>query len=212
MRSVPLDNSLKFPGVPQRVLNHHLAYLLDLLAFLAGLGAGGGEEDLAVLNGPAPRAGEFDNGAFGVEEEERLGGRYGQGRIGALAAAGDLGADLGCEDLSGRRDTRVGLATVRRERERDGKSCKRDREEEMDEPRRRHRTPRTEPRPSSWPSRRGRSCPPSASARGGWGSRGSGRPRRRRCRRRPRASTGPRARCGTRRTGLASGGAAGTGR
>ncbi len=102
-----------------------------MLAFLAGLGAGGGEEDLAVLDVPAPGAGELDDGAFGIEEEERLGGRYGQGRVGALAAAGDLGADLRCEDLPGRkRHAGFRLARFERDKRERGTggvmSCRRD--------------------------------------------------------------------------------------
>lgn len=111
-RSTRLYNSLQLPRVAQRVLDHQLAHLL--LAASAGrrlvvvvgslpAGSGGlgllGEVDPAVLEGPAAGAGKVDDGALGVEEEERLCGRDGQGRVGALAAGCDLGADLGCEDL-----------------------------------------------------------------------------------------------------------------
>lgn len=111
-RAEKLYNSLQLPGVAQRVLDHQLAHLLlatsagrSLIIVVASLPAGGsglgllGEVDPSVLEGPAAGAGKLDDGALGVEEEERLCGRDGQGWIGALAAGGDLGADLGGEDL-----------------------------------------------------------------------------------------------------------------
>lgn len=110
-RSTRLYNSLQLPGVAKRVLDHQLAHLLLSpgagrgLVVVVSLPAGGsglgllGEVDPAVLEGPAAGAGKLDDGALGVEEEERLRGRDGQGRVGALAAGGDLVADLGGEDL-----------------------------------------------------------------------------------------------------------------
>lgn len=105
-----LYNSLQLPRVAQRVLDHELAHLLLAastgrgLLIVFALGGGGGlgllgEVDPAVLEGPAAGAGKLDDGALGVEEEERLCGGDWQGGVGALAAGGDLVADLGGEDL-----------------------------------------------------------------------------------------------------------------
>lgn len=106
-----LYNSLELPRVAQRVLNDQLAHLLlaaragsGLVILVAACLGGGrlcllGEVDPAVLEGPAAGAGKVDDGALGFEEEKGLCGRDGQGRVGALAAGGDLGADLGREDL-----------------------------------------------------------------------------------------------------------------
>ncbi len=58
-----------------------------------------GEEDLAVPDNPAPVAGKVDDGAFRVEKEERLGRAERQRGVGALAARGDVGTDLGRQDL-----------------------------------------------------------------------------------------------------------------
>lgn len=50
---------------------------------------------MAVADGPAALAREVDDGALRVQEEKRLGAGQRQRRVRALAAAGDLGADLG---------------------------------------------------------------------------------------------------------------------
>lgn len=109
-----LYNSLQLPRITERVLDHQLAHFLlaasagrGLVVLVARLPAGCccgglgllGEVDPAVLEGPAAGAGKVDDGALRVEEEEGLCGGDGQGRVGALAARGDLGADLGREDL-----------------------------------------------------------------------------------------------------------------
>lgn len=56
---------------------------------------------MAVANGPAALAGEVDDGALGLEEEEGLGGGDGEGRVGFLRGGGYFGADLSGEDLWG---------------------------------------------------------------------------------------------------------------
>lgn len=114
LKQTKLYNSLQLARVAQRVLDHQLAHLLlaasagrGLVVLIARLPAGCrrgglgllGEVDPAVLEGPAAGAGKVDDGALGVEEEEGLCGGDGQGRVGAFAARGDLGADLGGEDL-----------------------------------------------------------------------------------------------------------------
>ncbi len=111
--SCPSDNGLQLPRVAQHVLDHHLAYFLfgrlmrqrALVRVCAGsgtrraTGSRSREVDLAVLDGPTAVTSKVDNGAFGVEEEQRLGRAEGERRVGALATGGDLGADLGREDL-----------------------------------------------------------------------------------------------------------------
>jgi len=108
-----LDDGFELPRVAERVLDDHLAHRLvggggagAAVLLRAGLGlAGGGhggEEDLAVPNDPAAVVGELDDCALRVEEKQRLGRAQRQRRVGALAARGDLGADLRRQDLSGR--------------------------------------------------------------------------------------------------------------
>lgn len=67
----PLNNSLQLPGIAEGILDDHLAHVLLLLLVARLLRRG--EEDVAVLDRPAAGAREFDHGALGVEEEERLG-------------------------------------------------------------------------------------------------------------------------------------------
>lgn len=79
-----LYNGLKLPRIAQRVLNDHLADVL-CLAVLAPLDGRAGEEDLAVAHGPAALPGKVDDGALGLEKEQRLGAAEREGRVRALA-------------------------------------------------------------------------------------------------------------------------------
>ncbi len=98
-----LNDGLELTGVAECVLDDHAAELLlvvifpvvedHLLAVVEG-GGGRGEVDVAVTGGPAALAGEVDDGALGVEEQQGLGAGQRERGVGALAAAGDLGADL----------------------------------------------------------------------------------------------------------------------
>lgn len=92
-----LHNRLQLPGIPQRILNHHQTHIL--LRLLALVHARSGEEDLTVLDSPAALVGEVNHRAFALQEEEGFGRRDGQARVRLLAGCGDLGADLGGEDL-----------------------------------------------------------------------------------------------------------------
>lgn len=101
-----LDNGLQLPCVPQRILNDQLAHLLlgtatrktSVLRIVDNFGLLG-EVNHAILKDPAAGAGEINDGALGLEEEEGLGRRNGEVRVGALAGGGDFGANLGGEDL-----------------------------------------------------------------------------------------------------------------
>jgi hypothetical protein len=104
-----LNDSLQLPRITQRILDNQLAHIVLvvgagrrsflLVTALGGLGLLIGEVDPAVPEGPAAGAGKVDDGALRLEEEEGLCGRDGEGRVGSLAAGGDLVADLGGEDL-----------------------------------------------------------------------------------------------------------------
>lgn len=143
-----LHDRLELAGVAERVLDDHLAEVLLLAVLVDGL-AGVGEVDVAVADDPAAGLGELDDGALRVEEEEGLGAVDGQAGVCALGGGGDLGADLGGEDLRG------GFSSVYRK-----EAFRPRRNGGRNAPQRRRRTPRKGPRGSSWPSRRGRSCPP----------------------------------------------------
>lgn len=70
-----LHDRLQLSGIPQHILNHNQTdVLLWLLATRSRPGLGGttngGEEDVAVAHGPAALAGELDDGALRVEEEQ----------------------------------------------------------------------------------------------------------------------------------------------
>lgn len=71
IRERDLYNGFKFSCISERVLDDHLANILLAASVLGALG--GGEEDMAVTDGPAPMTGEVDDGTLGVEEEEGLG-------------------------------------------------------------------------------------------------------------------------------------------
>jgi len=92
-------NRLKLPGVAERVLDdraartHHVSLRGVRLGFLLR------EVDAAVLCHPAARLRKLDDGALGVEEEQVLCVGNGEGRVGALGARGDFGADGVDEDL-----------------------------------------------------------------------------------------------------------------
>jgi hypothetical protein len=90
------DDSLQLPSITQRILNSHLAQLLLITRLIdIRLQALVREVYPAVLDEPAARLGEGDDGAFGVQEEEVLGGGDWEGGVSCFAAAGDFGADLG---------------------------------------------------------------------------------------------------------------------
>ena len=94
-------NRLQLPRVPERVLDHGAAGAHDVLVRRLRLGLLLREVDAAVLGQPAARLRKLHHGALGVEEEQVLGVRDGQGRVGALRAGRDFGADGGDEDLRG---------------------------------------------------------------------------------------------------------------
>jgi len=89
--------------------------------------------------------GKLDDISLGVEEQKGLGGADGKAGVCALAAAGDLGANLVLQDLGARSET-VNSAL---------------RGGGLGLPRRRRCTRRTAPRCSSWPSRHDRNSLPS---------------------------------------------------
>jgi len=92
----PLNNRLQLSSVTQGIFNHHLTKVL----LLAGLGfLSRREVDLSVLYNPAAAAGEIDDGAFAIEEQEGFGGRQGKGWVCALAGRGNLAANLVGENL-----------------------------------------------------------------------------------------------------------------
>jgi hypothetical protein len=92
-------NRLKLPGIAKRVLNdrparaHHIPLSSVCLGLLLG------EVDAAVLRHPAARLCELNDSAFGVEKEQVLCVGDREGRVGALGARGDFGADGVDQDL-----------------------------------------------------------------------------------------------------------------
>jgi len=92
-------NRLKLPGVAERVLDDCAARAHHVSLGGVRLGLLLGEVDAAVLCHPAARLRELDDGALGVEEEKVLCVGDGEGRVGALGAGGDFGADGVDEDL-----------------------------------------------------------------------------------------------------------------
>jgi hypothetical protein len=94
-------NRLQLPSIAQRVLNDGAAGAHDVLVRRLRLGLLLGEVDAAVLGQPAARLRKLHHGALGVEEQQVLGVGDGQGRVGALGARGDFGADRVDEDLFG---------------------------------------------------------------------------------------------------------------
>jgi hypothetical protein len=99
--TAPSYNRLQLPRIAQRVLDNRAAGAHDVLVGRLRLGLLLGEVDAAVLGQPAARLRKLHHGALGVEEQQVLGVGDGQGRVGALRARGDFGADRGDEDLLG---------------------------------------------------------------------------------------------------------------
>lgn len=91
-----LDNSLQLTRIPERVLDNRPTELLLLGRRIAALGGVGRVREVyvAVTNGPAALAGEVDNSALALEEEEGFGGGDRKGGIGLFGRRRYLRADL----------------------------------------------------------------------------------------------------------------------
>ena len=94
-----LDDGLKLSSVFERVFNDLVTGREDVLLALRQLFLLSREVDATLLGNPATRVCERNDSTFGFEEEEILCVRDGKGRVGALAARGDFGADCVDEDL-----------------------------------------------------------------------------------------------------------------